>query len=184
MIDLKILNESILYWENKGFRRIEVPWIVPSYYSNLTSPVKSNEQFSNIGSGEQSFLYLIDQGVLLDGYYQTVTPCFRQENEDYLHKPYFLKNELIQLTKNDKNYHASLLNILKNQKVFFEYLGFKNIKIEETRNNEIHDILSYDILTKGGIELGSYGIREFDFCIYIYGTACAEPRTSTLLKKE
>jgi len=32
-----------------------------------------------------------------------------------------------------------------------------------------------------GYELGSYGIRECEFLTWIYGTACAEPRTSKLI---
>lgn len=183
MIDLKILNESILFWEHKNFKRIEVPWIIPSFYSNLTSPVKNDSAFSYVGSAEQSFLYLIDKCTLLTGSYQSLTPCFREENEDYLHKPYFLKNELINFNSINGNEYE-LMNILKHQKIFLEYIGFKNIQVEETLRSNSFDIISYDILTKDGIELGSYGIREFDFVKYVYGTACAEPRTSTLLKKE
>ena len=41
--------------------------------------------------------------------------------------------------------------------------------------------LGYDIEIKGH-ELGSYGIRECEFLKWIYGTGCAEPRLSSLIK--
>ena len=42
--------------------------------------------------------------------------------------------------------------------------------------------IGYDI-TINGEELGSYGIRKCEFLKWIYGTGCAEPRLSTLIKK-
>jgi hypothetical protein len=40
----------------------------------------------------------------------------------------------------------------------------------------------YDIMYDD-IELGSYGIRKCEFLEWIYGTGCAEPRLSNLIKK-
>ena len=42
--------------------------------------------------------------------------------------------------------------------------------------------IGFDIVCNG-IELGSYGIRSCPFLDWIYGTGCAEPRTSSLIKK-
>jgi hypothetical protein len=34
----------------------------------------------------------------------------------------------------------------------------------------------------GGHELGSYGIRKHEYLKWVYGTGCAEPRMSNLIK--
>lgn len=102
MIDYKILNESIEYYESKDFQRIEAPWTVSEYIDNITKPEgRQSFQFKHndkcfVASGEQSFLYLYLKGFLPLGKYQCVTPCLRFESFDYLHSKYFIKNELIQ----------------------------------------------------------------------------------------
>ena len=80
MIDYKILNDSILYYESKGFKRIEAPWTVSENVDNITKPkdrlsfqLKHNNKCL-VASGEQSFLYLYLKNFLPLGQYQTVTP--------------------------------------------------------------------------------------------------------------
>ena len=49
-------------------------------------------------------------------------------------------------------------------------------------NLDIIDTGSGFDIEHNGYELGSYGIRECEFLKWIYGTGCAEPRTSNLIK--
>lgn len=64
MINYKIIADSIDYYENNGFIRIESPWTVSEYVDNLTKPkdrisfqLKHNNKCL-VASGEQAFLYL------------------------------------------------------------------------------------------------------------------------------
>jgi hypothetical protein len=175
MIDFKILNDSVEYYENNGFKRIESPWTVSEYVDNLTKPsdrvsfqLKHNNKCL-VASGEQSFLYLYLKEFLPKGQYQTVTPCFRLESFDFSHTKYFMKNELI---KSDVVNEIELNKIVD---VCFNFFKFyiPNIEIIKTE-------IGYDIEYKGN-ELGSYGIRSFDFIEYIYATGCAEPRFSKII---
>lgn len=151
MIDYSIINKSISFYKNKGYSRVETPWLVPACIDDITRPKTATpyELVHNhkrlVASGEQSFLYQNLKGFLPKGKYQTVTPCFRDEKVDFIHCKYFIKNELI-ITDNvsDK---------------------------------------SLDDIVCDNIELGSYGIRSCPFLDWVYGTGCAEPRTSSLIKK-
>lgn len=177
MIDYKLLNDSIIHYSSKGFQRIESPWIVSEYISNITRPEeKINFQLKHnnkclVASGEQSFLYLYLKGFLPKGCFQTITPCFRYESLDNLHTKYFLKNELID-TKTVT--YSRLMEIVMCAKDFFSnYMS----TVFHTQTGPD----SFDIKV-GDIELGSYGIRRSEFLEWIYGTGCAEPRTSTTIK--
>lgn len=177
MIDYNLINESILYYEKLGFNRIETPWLVTEYIDSITrdkntTPFWVESKNKNlVASGEQSFLYLYLKEQLPRGKFQTVTPCFRNDSFDLTHTKYFIKNELIQT---DKTEREDLLKIVKESKVFFDSLFKKETNIQET--NDGFDICIDDY------ELGSYGIRECDFIKWIYATGCAEPRTSKLIK--
>lgn len=88
MIDYGLLAQSIGYYENNGFKRIEAPWTVSAATDDITKPadrihmqLKHNDKCL-VGSGEQSFLYLYAKDYLPKGRYQTVTPCWRYEAYD------------------------------------------------------------------------------------------------------
>lgn len=178
MINYKFIDDSIKFYESKGFSRIEAPWTVSEGISNLTKPadrinfVLEHNRKCLVASGEQSFLYLYNKGFLPKGRYQTVTPCFRYEAFDEIHTKYFIKNELIITDKVDE---GELMTVINYAKEFFETIFGKNtVEIEKTD-------IGYDLIYKG-IELGSYGIRHFSFLgSYIYATGLAEPRTSYCL---
>lgn len=180
MIDYKLINESIEYYEKLNFKRIESPWTVSEYINRLTKPEDINELFQLkhndkclVASGEQSFLYLYLKNFLPKGQFQTVTPCFRMESFDSTHSKYFIKNELI---KTDVVNQPELEIIVNKAVEFFEiYFDKKNINISQTKEG-------FDI-NINNIEIASYGIRSCDFLTWIYGTACAEPRTSNLIQK-
>jgi hypothetical protein len=177
MINYQIIADSNLYYENNGFKRIESPWTVSEYVDNITKPkdviscqLKHNNKCL-VASGEQSFLYLYLKEFLPKGQFQTTTPCFRQDNFDYQHSKYFIKNELI---KTDIVNNDELVKITEVCLKFYrKYLPDSEI---------ITTDLGFDIEYRGN-ELGSYGIRESEFLIWIYATACAEPRLSKIMNK-
>ena len=175
MIDYSIINSSILYYNRLGYNRVETPWLVPACIDDITRPKTATpyELVHNhkrlVASGEQSFLYQNLKGFLPKGKYQTVTPCFRDEKIDLIHCKYFIKNELI-ITDNVSD--KSLDDIINDALSFFKkYLP--ESKVETTD-------IGFDIVCNG-IELGSYGIRSCPFLDWVYGTGCAEPRTSSLI---
>lgn len=176
MIDYNLIDRSIQFYNDEGFQRIEVPWMVTEYVDSITRPegvepyrVESkNKNF--VASGEQGFLYLYLKEYLPKGRFQTVTPCMRNDSFDYTHTKYFIKNELI--ITDDTSWKA-VQDITEMAMEFFRSIfspaGLKRISREN----------GYDIEYKG-TELGSYGVRECKFLKWVYGTGCAEPRTSKL----
>lgn len=177
MINYKLLDDSLRYYEANGFQRIESPWTVSEQVDNITKPsdrisfqLKHNDKCL-VASGEQSFLYLYLKNFLPKGQYQTITPCFRLEAFDFLHTKYFMKNELI---KTDVVNEKELFKIVDLAFNFYQPLFKSKLEIITTE-------YGYDIQVEGK-ELGSYGIRSCEFLEWIYATGCAEPRTSSLIK--
>lgn len=175
MINYNIMQDSIDYYSQFGFQRIEVPWVVSEEIDSITRPSDRNpfviqgKELNLVASGEQSFLQLYHDGKLQHGRFQTITPCWRDEKVDVLHKKYFIKNELID-TENVSD--SNLLSIIEIALNFFKkYLPQAYV---------LKTDIGYDIMHKD-IELGSYGIRECSFLKWIYATGCAEPRLSIAL---
>lgn len=188
MINYNLIDKSIKFYESAGFARVESPWTVTSEVLNITKPPEAKDGFRLIhdnnkglvASGEQSFLYLYLKGFLPLGQFQTVTPCFRFENFDFLHTKYFIKNELI---KTDSTELKDLEIIIGMAMAFFIEIGFTKEKLRIRKTG----VKSYDIEFQKNeleipLELGSYGIRQCEFLKWIYGTGIAEPRTSSVLK--
>jgi hypothetical protein len=176
MINYQLLNESLEHYEKFGFKRIETPWTISEYVDNITKP-KENISFQLkhnnkclVASGEQSFLYLYLKEFLPLGQFQTITPCFRYESFDLTHTKYFMKNELI---KTDIVNKDELNKVVETSLLFYKKY-IPNVIIIDTDSG-------FDIEYKGN-ELGSYGIRECEFLKWIYGTGCAEPRFSKIIK--
>jgi len=178
LINYKLLDRSIDYYNKEGFIRIETPWLVTEATDAITRPenaipyIVSNKNKNLIASGEQGFLYLYLKEYLPMGKFQTTTPCFRNDEFDFTHTKYFMKNELIQTDVTTK---FELEKIVDSAKGFFDTL-FDNTDTEVTTTSDGFDI------NVGEYELGSYGIRECKFLKWIYGTGCAEPRTSKIIK--
>ena len=179
MINYKLIDDSINYYSANGFVRIESPWIVSDFIDQTTKP-KGIQSFTIqhlnqnlVASGEQSFLSLYLNESLPKGKFQTVTPCFRDDPIDYLHKQYFIKNELIQTDDVNINSLQKMINIA---------FKFYSCYFDELRVVEVEKNIQYDIFVDD-CELGSYGIRSCEFLEWVYGTGCAEPRTSSLFKK-
>ena len=178
MIDYALIDRSIVFYEDNNFKRIELPWTVSEMVDGITRPsdkipfqLKHNDKCL-VASGEQSFLYLYLKNFLPLGQFQGTTPCFRNESFDFLHTKYFIKNELI---KTDIVNEFELLNIVEIALKFYgKFFNKELLTVVKTKEG-------YDIEIKNK-ELGSYGIRECEFLRWIYGTGCAEPRTSNLIK--
>lgn len=177
MIDYSLINKSIEYYSFYDFERIETPWLVTEAVDSITRPesvqpyIIEAKNKNLIASGEQGFLYLYLKEYLPKGRFQTTTPCFRNDSFDYTHTKYFIKNELID-TKNTTK--ENLLQIVEIANYFFN--NRLNLDTDIVKTEDGFDIMA------GDYELGSYGIRECRFLKWIYGTACAEPRTSKLIK--
>ena len=183
MIDYEAIGRSITHYELNRFKRIESPWYVPKSIVNITLPsfckaVELNTGECLVGSAEQSFLSLYLNGNLPKGRFQSITPCFRDDDIDWLHQKYFIKNELIDTEDTSENGLAKILDICLR---FFKSEFKNNVpKIVKKQNEGIYP--SYDI-EYDGIELGSYGIRSCNFLTWIYATGLAEPRLSSIKKK-
>lgn len=211
MINYRIIDDAIQFYEAAGFERVESPWTVTQATLDITKPpgassfsIKEKNK-SLVASGEQSFLYLYTKGFLPPGKFQTVTPCFRDDSFDSLHTKYFVKNELI---VTDDVSLKQLRFVVHTAREFFrkyclaprdndsylvssgvssdvDIVDTSNGKMEVVPDVELNDPYlypQYDLMYRG-IELGSYGIRKCDFLTWIYGTGVAEPRLTRTLKK-
>jgi hypothetical protein len=165
-IDYGLIAQAISFYKSKGFKYIEVPWVIPKEYNELTFPGPfpfTTDYGVLIGSAEQAFIYLATMNKLAwDRPYFAVSPCFRDDRVDATHQKSFLKVELFLLG-------WSQHFILTIAKEFYESIGL----ITETIVTE----QGFDLCSKG-IELGSYGERQYKNIKWTYGTGLAEPRTS------
>lgn len=197
MIDYALIDRAIRFYTDRGYQRIETPWLVSKDIADLTKPLNAStyivqkdteqKQKAFVASGEQSFLYLINKGYLPGvGRYQTVTPCLRDDAWDVTHMKNFVKLELIEYACRSPNVDSLVLR--ENNKLYVERAVSVALSFFETlvdKNDlEVVDTsagysVSYDI-NFNGIEIGSYGFRSCVFCDWVYATGIAEPRFSRL----
>ena len=203
MIDYQKLAKAQEYYRIRGFKPIEVPWIVGFQAIRLTCPkdgkfyslredtleVPSNTNIGyQVASAEQSFIQLMLDGSLKPGRYQAITPCYRGDVLDTWHQRYFMKVELIVYLGKDhlavKTAWDSLDRMVNDCWAFFEdSLPISMLKTDTVipwdQQGSTRDLVT----VSGGIELGSYGIREHSAVgTWIYGTGCAEPRLSQAIE--
>lgn len=187
MIDYKKLSDALDYYQQLGYRRMEVPWIISKHAAHVTCPSDRrpfivDELSALVGSAEQSFIQLglMDSG-LPPGRYCAITPCFRHEGVlDKFHQEYFMKVELIETQIVNEIMLEDVVDDAR--KLFSKYIECDVVmNIDDTCITGY----SYDIETRyGGIELGSYGIREHDSFKWVFGTGLAEPRLSIAMDEE
>ena len=183
MIDYHKLASSCSFYEDLGWQRIESPWTVSQYVSDITRPENSHVQFELkhnnkrlVASAEQSFLYLCLKEFLPLGQYQSITPCFRFEPFSYLHSKYFMKNELF-----DSSGKMKYVEIAEQALAFFSiYLPRDILSIVDTGEHSCDVIATIE---NEQFELGSYGLRSCEFIKWTYGTACAEPRLTSIKER-
>jgi len=186
-INYKNIYDSQNFYDKLNYKNIELPWYVTEEIIKITKPdIKSDDYYLKINnkylvaSGEQSFLYLMIKGLLPEGKYQGITPCFRFEPIDSLHKKTFIKNELIYCSYNkNRDLSTQLDNMLIDAQSFFNSKLKNDCEIITVPQK--NSIVNYDIIYNG-YELGSYGIRSHMNMLWVYGTGCAEPRLSIIQK--
>lgn len=164
------LARTVEHFTRQGFTYIEVPWLVPGEVTAITAPHPLCGDFSTVagdlvGSAEQSFIHLMQQGKLGKGRYVTLSPCFREEKvHNNLKRPWFMKVELIAV---DEEVTEELTRLCQQ---WFEHLSGHKVDIIATE-------MGLD-LELCGIELGSYGYRAHNGLKWTYATGLAEPRFS------
>lgn len=194
-IDLSRLVSAQKLYESEGFESVHVPWVVEwsaiaatCSDFRLVQPVRQADGSERylVGSAEQSFLQImLDQQagrshpnaprLRYGERYQATTPCFRLENEDESHFPYFMKVELfmpiagtcreeVVLDMADI-FAATAHKVMEALLPYHEEFAAKIVPTEEG-SDIIH----------GELELGSYGIRRNDDFWWVYGTGLALPR--------
>lgn len=172
-IHWQFLTDTLAHYQSQGYAYIEAPWLVPTAVIDITAP-RLNEVFNTaegylVGSAEQGFLHLMQQGELPAGRYCALTPCFREEApHTNLRRPYFMKVELIDTTGSDQT--AAMVNAAQ------QWLG-------SLGNQPVTQVVTASgiDLEVNQIEVGSYGFRRHDGLCWTYGTGIAEPRFSQAL---
>ena len=151
MINYKLIHDSIEHYSSCGFTRIESPWTVNSEVANITNPnydfgsnyiedpLIGNSNKTLVSSGEQSFLYLMIKGFLPQGRFQTITPCFRfNDNFNINHSKYFIKNELIVSDSHDVE---EFLDVIESAFNFFSQ--YIRVQIVPQNYNSENSLLLY-----------------------------------------
>lgn len=164
-----------------GYTYLEVPWIVNNEAVKATIPtdrlgwkafipdkptINTEEVSYLVGSAEQSFVQMMLNGALDRGKYCAASPCFRDDKKDEWHQQTFFKVELIDFRPESDD----LTLIVDDAKEFMEYLGHCELNTVKTE-------IGLDLVYKG-IEVGSYGYRQYKEMKWIYGTGLALPRFS------
>jgi len=180
-IDYAMLAKSQEFYQVFGYQDIEVPWMASGTAIGATIPNNKNAVFIPshskflVGSAETGFIEMMLDNALRPGKYQSISPCFRDDELDKYHMPYFMKNELIIVEPDDAK--AELEGMIENAFNFFAmFLEKSQMKLAENEPGVI-DIMA------AGVELGSYGIRSFKGFQWIFGTGCALPRLSQVRQK-
>lgn len=182
MIDYLKLSEAVKHYKQAGFKEIELPWTAALDTIKITLPENARPVTSLfgplIGSAEQAFLDAVINSKL-KGKFQATTPCFRDDPEDDLHQPYFMKTELFYNQEQDADtLKKELFKALEHAQEFFK--RYLEVEVLQTGGYE------YDIVGAASkIELGSYGIRNHPMVgSWVYATGCAEPRLSKVIAYE
>lgn len=167
-------------FEEFGFQNIETPWLVSPQAIDATIPpgFRSFDSLFGclVGSAEQGFIQLMSDGQLTpDTCYQSTSPCFRQEDEyNELTRQTFMKLELHWYRPQEPRKAVQMML----RTVFDCYF---EIAPEVERFDLIETPEGLDI-NLNGVEIGSFGVREWNGHVWAYGTGLAEPRFSLAMK--
>lgn len=183
MIDYWRIAEAISHYTHLcKYSYIDVPWFVSKESIDITKPLHARyfETFAGhlVGSGEQS-LYEICNRLRPNERYVCATPCFRDEKvRDSTHLQCFFKVELMHaLPVNPK---TALENMMREANEYVHKYG-KMAQVKPQIDTVATDI-GFDIVING-LEVGSYGVREMDDFMWVYGTGVAEPRFTQALQR-
>lgn len=180
LFDFHLIEQALKFYENRGFTRIEVPWLVNKNVALTTIPKDKaynakrieNDGRCVIGSAEQGFLQLEVDGLIDHSKkYVSMSPCIRLGDIDENHREQFYKIELSAITKN-QSHAISLANhfMSKANELFSTLLKTEKI-YRQSQSLTMTDLMYEDL------ELGSYGYRQLENGTYlVYGTGLALPR--------
>lgn len=196
MINYQHLTQAQDYYRIRGYKPMEVPWLVGYDTVNLTCPPGGiyycpvdNHESDSLGylvaSAEQSFIQLALDKEFLRGNYQAITPCWRGDKIDVWHQRYFVKLELIRYLGREqvsKDVAFEDLHTMLDDAIAFFTSFIPSVVIPVESGMPGLDVFgsTFDIVSDyPRVELGSYGVRYHkDVGTWIYGTGCAEPRLS------
>jgi len=163
----------------KNFQYMDVPWVVRRDTALETMPENASTTLWTcipgvlVGSGEQGFL----EKLPLDGRFYTITPCFRDEAViDRYHQHYFMKLELFSSNTDQEEFDWMVFEAAQFMTTLVESVGSKPVLHKRCTGPETCD------LEIGGVEVGSYGIRQTSHQNYLYGTGLALPRFTEAVK--
>lgn len=181
------LARCLAYWQREGCQYVALPWLAPARYTDATKPpcVSTPDLVTPYGnllaSGEQAFLMLADQGRLQGSRFVGWTPCFREEAFDETHHFYFTKVEVFVRCSSEQAM-PTLLELVAHARAW--------LRSEVLHaGGDLQDLSTVCVapdqfdLELRGVEVGSYGIRQFAGFCYVYGTGCAEPRFTQALRR-
>lgn len=195
------LLRAIEYYERCGFKYIDVPWLVSNEAMTITRPewakssimtlIAGGEPMCPVASAEQSFLQMqmtaVKAGSRMHGRFVTITPCFRNEPViDDLHLPGFMKVELIHWGDTADGVCLRDVHDMVNTAQVLLNCHVPTIRVINEEPDPVACGFAFDINAKStGIELGSYGIREYPAVgRWVYGTGLAEPRMTYAIEKD
>lgn len=177
-IDWHTLSRALIFYQNYGYTYMETPWMIDAEVITWTCPNKNNifdtkNNMGLVGSAEQSFISLVNDGVITPSSinYMSMGPCFRNEPIDELHQHQFVKLELFASCNTEVEAKEKSEEFLKDASEFFF-------------NAEVVDSEAGKDLEIAGIEVGSYGFRHHPRVgWWAFGTGIAEPRYTQAMRK-
>lgn len=179
-ISWDLIAKAVDFYQRRGYQYVETPWFVSKEALNATMPDHKYDVGQEIvdgylvGSAEQGFVQLMLDDEILPGKYVSVSPCHREDEEDWLHQRSFMKVELIEIDPVE-DWDAVAHDMAVLAKEFFETI-LESVEIVDSD-------VGYDILSDG-IEIGSYGGKQYmSQYQWVCGTGLAEPRFSIALEK-
>lgn len=170
-------------WLAAGSTWVDLPWTAPEFFVESTRPDGVSARLPTphghlVASGEQSFLWLDERGLLPEGRLIGWTPCFRDEPKfDRWHQFGFMKMEVYEVLRPGDHPASSLYALVSHAAGHFERWAGKHVHQKFFRDGTADIDLN-------GHEIGSYGVRPHPSIpgrSYLYGTVLAEPRFSTAL---
>lgn len=177
-IDYTALSTACNFYSNYGYQQIETPWLIDEEFMLSTSPdgtrgcaYMTDGMEYLVCSAEQGFMQLAFRGELQSQKkYYSVSPCFRNEQEDVLHVKQFMKLELFGYADNKNAAHEFVHHFLEDARELFRH----KFSVE---TSVVCTDIGVDLVNKNGyIELGSYGVRNYGGMHCAYGTGLALPR--------
>lgn len=177
-INATLIYSAMSFFKDRGYRFITVPMLVDEDVVRLTMPKDRTPKFHNgkcyVGSAEQSIYQMIKEGKDLPSKVLMITPCQRDEEVlDDLHQEIFLKIELA-CTDNTLSYRCIANDVID----FCDTLTDKAVMVDFS---DFDDSIDIEV---NGIEIGSYGRKEYMGRIINFGTGLALPRFTQALKYE